>query len=210
MKTICFRLLTFILLAAGLSFVSEANLRVEDGKIFLVGRCQHNSSFSGPLVAVARAEKEVDLNGKKVFKVSEIYTVSPDKEGFFLLKNLPADSTYFFLGAQFEKSKPVEINTLNYVDADHYKNRVINLGNYEVSAKKAGDQEVAYTISRARELKIDEIMQHFVAKNALTKFAHHVCNKAGYYGVGNPVLTQEMGKIILSGIAEADWKNLSL
>lgn len=209
MKTICLRLMILFALAAGLNFVSEAGIKVEEGRVFIVGRCLIDKTnglntllnSEKLMVGIAQAEFQSGADGEPVFKISRIYSVKPDSSGYFMLKNVPAGYSYIFLGAQLSSEQPLKVGSLKLVNAAEKQSRIFSLGTHVIAPERSFTQ----SLGSGKDLSIAEYMKHFSSGDNFTRFAHHVCNRTGYWGNGNCLTTVDAAKVILSGLKTAQW-----
>jgi hypothetical protein len=211
MKTICFRLLTLMAFAACLGFISDTGIRIEEGKVCLVGRCSlvdgNASATAQLLVGVAQAEFAVGFDGKPEFRVKRIFTRNPDESGFFMMRNLPKNFTYIFLGIQSGKDQPMQVKGMTAVNAAEKCSRVLNLGHHQVAIRNdQGCDNVM--LQSGKSSTIEEYMRHFIARDNLTRLAHHICNRTGYWGKGNSVISLAPGSIRLLGLDSVVWQKL--
>ncbi len=216
MKTICLRLITLVLLAAGLNFVADAGIKIEQGKVFLVGRCSLTDEFqktspdatlASTLVGIAQAEFVADPDGNATFSVKKIITVRPDRDGFYMVKNVPAGFSYIFLGIQLDTDKPLQVKSLTVVNASEKQGSILDLGHHQINV--TSDSAAAFELNLVRDCSIEQYMQHFIAKDNLSRFVHHVCNRAGYWGKGNALTSIDASKIRLFGLNKAAWQKVS-
>lgn len=213
MKTICLRLLTLFALAAGLNFISEAGIKIEEGKVFIVGRCLISQQEISdrlikdlkPVVGIAQAEFSTTDNGQAVLKIKKIFSVKTDSDGYYLLKNVPEGFSYILLGTQLVSDQPLKIGEIKLVNAAERSSRVISLGTSLIQINKNNE----YSMNSGKDLSITDYMQHFTARDNLTRFVHHVCNRTGYWGKGSCISTADVRKISLSGLSSAEWQRLS-
>lgn len=217
MKTICLRLITLVLLAAGLNFVADAGIKIEQGKVFLVGRCSFtdqcpkttpDAPFASMLVGIAQAEFVADPNGSAAFSVKKIITVRPDSAGFFMVKNVPAGFTYIFLGVQLDAAKPLQVKSLTVVNAFEKQGSILDLGHHQINLPSESADSIELKL--VRDCSVEQYMQHFIGKDNVSRFVHHVCNRAGYWGKGNALTSIDASRLQLFGLSKAAWQKVLL
>lgn len=222
MKMIIIRLLTFILCAMILGFISQAGFNVEAGKVLLVGRCQVQFDGLTPefisaknsqtlinenTVGIAQVELESYDGGKPIFKVKNILSVKTDKNGYFMVKNLSNEFTYVLLGIQYQKNVPVPVHLLTLANAREKQGKMINLGFHKVCFKQ--NQETGEKLSEARidtSLANEDFIDYFTSQNPMRKFTSRIKSN-DFWGKNNAVTIVDSQKVIFSNLENATWES---
>ena len=220
MKTILIRLLIFAFCAMSLNFISNANFNVEEGKVFVVGRCQ--VSFSGmtsdfvknenaqvqvsqSTVGIAQVELESCQDDKPVFKVNRIFSVKTDENGYFMLKNLSNQYTYVLLGIQHQKNIPVPINFLTLANAREKQGKMLNLGSHQISFNQSEGSERSVQARIDTSLTNEHFVNYFVAKSPIKAFVSKI--KTGeVWGKSNAVTVVDSQKVAFANLETAPWQ----
>lgn len=220
MKTIILRLLLFILCATVLGFISQVGFNVEEGRVYLVGRCQVSfegltpdlitskdakSVINANTVGIAQVELASFNGNKPVFKVNRIFSVKTDENGYFMLKNLSNQYTYVLLGIQHQKNLPVPVHFLSLVNAREKQGKMVNLGFHQVCFRHDESSN-----RRVAEAKIDTSMQnhdfieYFISRSMLKSFVSKIKTN-GFWGKSNAVTIVESGKVSFENLDKAEW-----
>lgn len=224
MKMIILRLLTFILCAMVLGFVSRAGFNVESGKVFLVGRCQvafegltpefvsaKNSEtiISENTIGIAQVKLESNAGEKPVFKINRILSVKTDKNGYFLVKNLSNEYTYVLLGVQYQENTPVPVHLITMANAKEKQGKMINLGFHKVCFKQ--DEVTGARNAEARidtSMKNDDFVRYFLSKSPMKALVSRI-KSDDFWGKNNAVTIVDSQKVIFSNLENATWESFA-
>lgn len=223
MKTIMIRMLIFALCAMVLGFISHAGFNVEEGKVFVVGRCQVSLQNVGPEslafekssgedclnhVGIAQVELESNEGEKPVFKVVRIFSVKTDENGYFMIKNLSNEYTYVLLGFQYQKNTPVPVHFLTLANAREKQGKMVNLGYHQVVFAKGEDGRKIVTAKIDTSVKNEEFVRYFIGRSPLRTFVSQIKSDE-FWGRNNAVTVIDTQKVVFSNLDSAPWHSCS-
>ncbi len=219
MKYALVRILTLSAFAMVLGFVSEAELKVTEGQAFVVGRCQvaYNGVTSELLksenckhlksenvVGIAQAKLKDYKNGKPVYQIKKIFKVKTDKNGVFMMKSVPSNCAYLFLGAQIHENIPLKLDGLVY--SKNINSNVVNLGENQISVSLANSgKNVELEHKVFSKFSNEAYIQHFLNKSWLHRFAQVICGPQKNLDQNKGVEFLKASEVEFDGLDTVEW-----
>ena len=223
MRYALLRVLTFMLFAMILGFIAEAELKIPEGQVFLVGKCsvvfdgltpdliESPNAFSQKkqnTIGIAQAELKSYQNGKPVFKIRKIFSVKTDSKGYFMVKNVPANYTYLVVGTQFAKNIPVSINAVTVASPNESAGKVINLGHHKFRFVAANGKSFSdYSVDKSE--RVDQVMDHFIQKDWLQKISRKIKDYSKKWGQGVDLTIVKSSQLNMVEFEKASWHEIN-
>lgn len=224
MRHYLLRALLFVFFATLLGLISEAGLSIRSGNVFIVGIFTSQFHNVTPeliksigyeytrkqnRIAVAQGQLLNYKDGKPVFNVRKIFNVTTDENGYFIIRNVPDNYSYFLVGTQVKEGIPVNVNSLVMVRKNERSGKVLNMGNCNLTVSvndKTNDKVMELQVSK--NTSNISFMNYFTGRSQIGKLCRKIIDSSVSWTGKSNLTIVEPNLISITGMNDALWESI--